>query len=128
MANLKNKPQYVRYAENLLWTALVIGVINTTTQLYSSDIHFYTAIFFLVLGVSFTSFTYLKILAGKNWARSLFLFLSIMSVFNASRLASRAFHHSILNGLIFVILYAMQAIALMFLYTKPANAWFKAQS
>jgi hypothetical protein len=67
-------------------------------------------------------------MAGKNWARSLFLFLSIMSVFNVSRLASRAFHHSIFNGLIFVILYAMQTIALMFLYTKPANAWFKAQS
>jgi hypothetical protein len=34
MANLKSKPQYLRYAENLLWTALVIGIINTTTQLY----------------------------------------------------------------------------------------------
>jgi hypothetical protein len=128
MVNLQNKPQYVRYAENLLWTALVIGVVNSATQLYFVDDHFYIAIFLLVLGVSLTSFVYYKMLAGKNWARSLFLFFCIMSVFNAFGLANRAFHHSIFNGSIFIITYAMQAIALAFLYTRPANAWFKAQS
>lgn len=134
-----SKPKTVVWAIRLLFLSLILGGLNlylnwdqvvSVDRAYHNNAElppFLQGIGFILCIQIFTfailSWLFLKISAGRNWARIFCLIGNILGIpffFSGLRL------YSYFVVFISVLSYLMDITALYFLFTNPASAWFRA--
>lgn len=100
---------------------------NTQTALtVNDDFTFYVQIGKVVITIIFLLWIVLKISAGRNWARILFLIMYIIIGVPLSFLRLKdLFASSLLGGFLVLLNSLLQMISLRYLYSSPSNVWFK---
>ena len=130
MANNMNiqKPKTLTSAINLFIISIVLGFINTiiskmTTEIknYTSGLGLFTTIFTFIL---FVFFVY-QMNAGKKWARTTFLVLSILGALFFPFTIIALFRANPIIGIITIISTIIQIIAFIKIYSNECNEWFK---
>ncbi|MEN6630683.1 MAG: hypothetical protein ABFC42_13685 [Sulfuricella sp.] len=84
----------------------------------------------LVLGFGLISFLIVKLSAGKNWARIVFLLQFLVGVLpvQAAMVKGLPMPPTVeaisLIGVLSLVSFSLQAYALYLIFTKPGNIWF----
>ena len=113
----------------VLLYALVTGVVRValaaaTPPMPSKNI----AYAFGVAGGCINAFFVYKIFKGRNWARIIYLVFYILGIWFAMRGFAGLFGRSPAWAVLGLIAYAAHIIALVLLFTRSSNTWFKSQS
>lgn len=121
------KPKKLTLAINLFIISIVLGFINTiisemTTEMknYTSGLGLSTTILTFAM---FVFFTY-QMNAGKKWARTTFLILSLLGALFFPFTIVPLFQANPIIGVITVISSIIQIFAFVFIYSKECNEWF----
>ncbi len=99
----------------LIDTCIISGQINSFSFL---DIFTFIIQLFIIGSIIY------NLLKGKNWARLIilcpFLIMTIVLPFRISSILKENIH----NGLLLIVFYLVEGIALKLLYSKEGNEWF----
>ncbi len=121
------KPKKLTFAINLFIVSIALGFINSIISERTTEMKNYTS----GLGLSTTIFTFILFVffvyqmnAGKKWARTTFLVLSILGglIFPFTIIA--LFKSNPIIGIITIISTIIQIIAFIQIYGKECNEWF----
>jgi lipid-A-disaccharide synthase-like uncharacterized protein len=122
------KPKKLSLAINLFIVSIVLGIINSiisemTTEIknYTSAIGLTTTIFTLALVVFFVY----QMSAGKKWARTTFLVLSILGALFLPFTIFALLKANPIVGIISIISTILQIIAFIMIYNKECKEWFR---
>ncbi len=123
------RPMTVTRAVTLLYVSVVLGLLTaigtTIWSAYRGALHVGGPLTVEILvWFVFLYFTY-KIGQRANWARIVMLILIIITVIMKLISLGFVFSLSFFIGLLLLAIVVLQVIALCFLFSKPANAWFK---
>ena len=126
-SNTTDIPGTARTALRLLWTSIWIGIANAV--IHWSDLTSQAPAIFaaLILLVTFTVLIWLtrKISLRRNWARITFLALTVLgSLFYVAQPALM-FAGPALEVTLSVATAMLQFAALVFLFLRPSNRWFR---
>jgi FtsH-binding integral membrane protein len=131
-----HKPKNVLLAVRLLWATIALGLMSTAlywndkiSQL-PADFPMNPELFAsIVLFITFSFLVWImwQVSRGRNWARLLYLivFLIGLPLYIPALLVE--FDHSVGKGIFSTIITFMQLAALILLFTKEGNVWFKEQ-
>lgn len=122
------QPSNVTTAIRLLYGSLVVGVARSTIEFSrlaaASSVEL---VLFLVLSsLLFILFCTYMIGKRKNWARITFLVVLVFGTLGSISPMIQSFSHSPIAGVFGILQFAMQTIALVFLFQKDSSAWFTA--
>lgn len=121
------RPRTVKTAIQFLASAVAIGLLNAIFTLVqritgmpmlvalSMVIAFFGLLFFLVM----------KISAGRNWARILWLILVLLNTPFAILAYPQAIRVNVISGTLSIVIVILQVIGTGLLFTKNSNLWFK---
>ena len=129
MENQTFKPLAVRRAIILLWASWAIGIPKTLldwAQLTSRTSGVFNA-FVIISTLAIVAFFIWKIGQGKNWARIVFLVMSLLGVVPFLFVVRSEFARSPASGLLSTVQCGIQAIAFLLLFTSPGKEWFRAR-
>ncbi|CAE6822143.1 hypothetical protein R70006_06252 [Paraburkholderia domus] len=122
----KKKPKSVPMAVNLFWTSLVVGIFKTLLDFP----HFratapatYTTVV-LVGSLALLTVLFLKVSAGRNWARITVLVFFALGALPGLPLLFEEFSRSPVVGVLSMAQCCLQAYGLFLLFTKPGSNWF----
>lgn len=124
------RPNKVSIAIKLLYLALIIGAIRSIFEIFiltqTESINFIIFIILFVLAIlAILAFFIYTIERGRNWARIIFLILSIVSIpFSISPLLQSLITNPIF-GVIEMSQIGLEITALVFLFQKSSNKWFR---
>lgn len=127
------KPNTVVWGVNLLWVSLAIGIIaslfdpakimHAAQQVPTLTVVLLLSMLVIVLGAT-AALNYL-VSVGKNWARIVLLFwIVIAACFSVYGLPD-LFKTSRIAAVTNVLQTVMQLAAIIFVFTKSAEPWFK---
>ena len=126
-----NRPPTVALALKLIWAMLAVIAVNSLLTLWDialgrSDAASLVAMLGAVVVVALGLFAWLqlKIGAGRNWARTVFIVLILLSTLSVVQNVSRQFQESLVHGVLSAVSYVMAYASVALLMTKSANAWF----
>jgi hypothetical protein len=63
---------------------------------------------------------------GRNWARIVHLVLTSLGLLLTLWALPKAFEKSTYDGVMYIVQTAMSVVGLVFLFSPPANAWYRA--
>jgi hypothetical protein len=126
-----HKPKSIIAAKNLLYASLFIGFISVIMRNISlglSNNGRFFALPLTIIGFCLMLFLIKEVGLRKNWARIILLVfvfakLPIISIFFNS-----GYKSTFLEFPLFVFSLVLQLIAILFLFQKESNAWFKKQA
>ena len=124
------KPESVSTAVNLLWAALVVGVVKALMDVsnirnISGMVPAELIIIIVVFSLALFFFLLLKISAGKNWARITFLIMFIGGVLPTVPIVSAEFSRSAVVGALSMVQIGIQIYVALLLFTRPGSNWFR---
>lgn len=121
------RPKKLIYSINLFIFSIVLGFINSIISEMTTEMKNYTS----GLGLSTTIFTFALFVffvyqmnAGKKWARTTFLVLSVLGALIFPFTIVTLFKANPIIGLITIISTIIQIIAFIKIYSKECNEWF----
>lgn len=121
------KPKKLSLAINLFIISIILGFINSIISEFTTEIKNYTS----GLGLSTTIFTFAMFVffiyqmnAGKKWARTTFLILSLLGALFFPFTIVTLFQANPIIGVITLISSIIQIFAFIFIYSKECNEWF----
>lgn len=120
-----SKPPSIGWATTLLWMTVIIGgiaVILDWPELTRANSADYVAFLYLIT-FALWCFLIRKIGQGKNWARIVYLVLLVIAALKFSPAVSEFYEHPLLILIGFGGL-AIQAIAMILIFTGPGKQWF----
>lgn len=128
-----SRPRNVRVAVAILCAALlyalVTGVLRVAlTAAVPPIITKNMAYAFGVAGVCINAFFVYKIFKGRNWARIVYLVFYVLGIWFTVHGFAELFGRSPTWAVLGLIAYAAHIVALVLLFTRSSNAWFKPQS
>jgi len=128
-----SRPRNVKVAVAILCAvllyALVTGVVRVALvaavpPMISKNIVYA----FGLAGVCINAFFVYKIFKGRNWARIIYLVFYVLGIWFAVHGFTELFGRSPAWAVLGLIAYAAHIIALVLLFTRSSNAWFRPQS
>ena len=121
------KPKKLSLAINLFIISIILGFVNSIISEFTTEIKNYTS----GLGLSTTIFTFAMFVffiyqmnAGKKWARTTFLILSLLGALFFPFTIVTLFQANPIIGVITLISSIIQIFAFFFIYSKECNEWF----
>lgn len=132
MEKLGEKPDNVVLAIKFLWGTVALQIAKVVTVgLTQGDKHYDAASLLSVTLLALLStiipiFIIMKITAGKNWARLVFLLIFFLSMSRVSTILKSIDQPDSLYALICLAQYSLEFVAAFLLLSKPANQWFGA--
>jgi len=139
----RSKPRSVVIAVNLLWMYMAISLVRMLTDFSyileetkrASDIHGglppAARLMILIVGLGASAgllvFFIIKISAGRNWARIVFLVTFIIGVPIGISQVSAEFARSPFVGTLSVAQFGLFGYALFLLFTEPGRRWFRGE-
>jgi len=126
--SLAEKPKSVNFALMLLWISLLASTIKLMMDFIFTKGNFLALLaisnVISVLMVVASAYLILQISAGKNWARILFLVISVLGIIpNIPRFTEESLHAFSANILSIGQL-LIRGYGLYLLFTPPASTWF----
>jgi hypothetical protein len=122
------KPAAVVRAVTLLWASIGLGllwlIVDPTSALYDAEAPVGGTVVLLALSIAFLAFLTVKISAGRNWARIVFLVMFVVSMVPTVLLFADGFQQSPGGGVVSLVQMALQIYALLLLFTDPGRRWF----
>jgi hypothetical protein len=124
---IKQKPQPVGTAVNLLWATLAVGLIKSMMEfsLRSAQATTLFTTFVLVITFALIGFLIFKISSGKNWARITLFVLFVIGVLPTLFIISVEFSRSFILGALSVAQIGLQGYAQFLLFTRSGSTWFR---
>jgi hypothetical protein len=123
------RPLVVTRAVQLIALSLLLGmaraIFDVTHQVSGLTLFFALMILLIVMTVFF--FLAFMIGMGRNWARIVLLILIIIGLPVSIPGYLQELRVSLWHGVVSFVVATLQVIAIVLLFTKPANAWFKAR-
>jgi len=119
-------PPNVTRFEQLMYLSLGIGIINAALQYQdlSAQAGFTLFVQAFVLGISIL-FIWLIARRHTNWARWVLLIIFLPGVVAYIPLLSGMLQTNLLSGILSIIQFFFQGIALYLVFTGNSGAWFK---
>jgi signal transduction histidine kinase len=129
------KPQSVTLAVGCLYLNLIISILSGVANIFLNPEHLaksgmsmgsatvFALIVFVIMFVIYFSISH-----GKNWARILFLVMFVLGLLGFVLNYQVVIAQSGLVIAVQVVSYILQLVALILLYQKASNSYFKAQS
>ena len=121
------KPKKLSLAINLFIISIILGFVNSIISEFTTEIKNYTS----GLGLSTTIFTFAMFVffiyqmnAGKKWARTTFLILSLLGALFFPFTIVTLFQANPIIAVITLISSIIQIFAFFFIYSKECNEWF----
>jgi hypothetical protein len=123
------RPIQVTRAVWLLWTVLALGtVVNFIRPQGAVPMGMLMAIVIWLLSTAIYVLFIVKIAAGRNWARIVYLVLTLLGFLFIPvswSVLVEVMKSSVLYTVVYFLNTAISVYALYLLFTKPANAWFR---
>jgi hypothetical protein len=121
------RPRIVAKAIQFLISAVVIGLLNAIYTLVqrTSGIPMLVALIIVIAFFGLLFFLVMKISAGRNWSRILWLILVLLNVPFAILAYPDAVRRNVISGTVSVIIVILQLIGTCLLFTKNSNLWFR---
>jgi hypothetical protein len=125
-ANLE-RPRAVARAVQFLASALAIGLLNSIVTLVqrTSGIPMLIVLIIVIAFFSLLFVLVIKISAGRNWARIIWLVLVLCNSPFAILAYPEAVRKSVVSGTLSIIIVILQLIGTALLFTKSSNPWFR---
>lgn len=124
---LAGKPRQVVYAVFMLWTSLVIGIPLAYFDHQRSTLGEAEFVFLPLTVLVFALAVALNIFIGRghNWARIVYLLLTIVAFFFIASTVEETLTYSTIEIALEVVTLALDVVALYLLFTRPGALWFK---
>lgn len=121
------KPQAVITATYTLWGSVVVAIIKKLADSTSPETHqgVVLTIPLLITICAFIGILIFNISTGKNWARILLVFLTVLSLVPLARIMLDTSIHAPLITTLSSVQIVMQFYASFLLFTEPGSQWFK---
>jgi hypothetical protein len=122
-----NAPAQVRWAVNLLYSTLGIGVVRSVMEVsrLARDASAGFVIFVTIAVFAVTWFFIYMIGRGKNWSRITYLVMFIFGIPLAVQPLMRSLESEVVSGVLGILQTTIQAVALALLFKAPASTWFR---
>jgi hypothetical protein len=121
------RPRTVAKAVQFLTSAVVIGLLNAIYTLVQR-VTGLPMLIALIIVIAFFGLLFLlvmKISAGRNWARMIWLILVICNVPFAVLAYPQAVRANVISGTLSIIIVILQVIGTGLLFTRNASPWFR---
>lgn len=121
------RPPIVKTAIQFLAAAVVIGVLNAIFTLVQriTGAPMLVALIMVIAFFGLLFFLVMKISAGRNWARILWLILVLLNTPFAIWAYPQAVRTNVTSGTLSIIIVILQVIGTGLLFTKNSNLWFR---
>ncbi len=124
---LFHKPKSIVAAKNILYATIFLGIINVVINEMTPGLGNASMIESIVItGITLAVLFVLtrQIGMGRKWARTVLLVLFILGVIIFPFALGAVFNTSLLLGILEVFEAVLQAMALIFLFSKDSTIWF----
>jgi hypothetical protein len=123
------RPPQVKWAVQLLWLTLLLGVASLIANPRKLEgVELIATIAGGAVMVGLEAWLIVKIASGRNWARIVYLILTVLG-FASIGIAWQTYVATFSASALTAVLYALQTVteiaALYLLFTKPGARWFK---
>lgn len=121
------RPREVKKAVQFLASSLVIGLLNAIFTLVQRTTGL-SMLLVLIIVIAFFSLLFvlvMRIAAGRNWARIIWLILVLVNAPFAILSYPEAVRRSVISGSLSIIIVILQLVGTCLLFTKNSNLWFK---
>jgi hypothetical protein len=121
------RPRAVRKAVQFLASAVAIGLLNSILTLVqrTSGVPMLIVLIIVIAFFSLLFVLVMKISAGRNWARIVWLILVICNAPFAILAFPEAVRRSVVSGSLSIIIVMFQLIGTALLFAKSSNLWFR---
>ena len=120
------KPSQVRNAVRLLLASLAVGILRTAIGVPSGAGSIVTFVVLVAtITIAIVGFLVIKISGGRNWARIAYVVLFLLGLPYSIIVLAQEFAANALVGLVSVIQILLQSIAIVLLFRRASNAWFR---
>ena len=122
-----DKPKSVVVAVNLLWGTLLLGLIHVFVTGFPSSQHSLGPAFQIVvfsITAAIMALFYVKISAGRNWARITFAVMFVLGLPVMIFVLPKLLQNPV-RGVFLLLQTGLQMYALFLIFTKPGSEWFK---
>jgi hypothetical protein len=121
------RPRAVTKAVQFLASAVVIGLLNSIFTLVqrTSGIPMLIVLIIVIAFFSLLFVLVMKISAGRNWARIIWLILVLCNAPLAILAYPEAVRRSVIAGTLSIIILILQLIGTALLFTTNSNLWFR---
>ena len=122
-----DRPRSVARAAQFLFSAVVIGLLNAIYTLVQrvAGLPMLIALVIVIAFFGLFFFLVMKISAGRNWARIIWLILVICNVPFAVLAYPQAVRANVISGTLSIIIVLLQVIGTILLFTGNSSAWFR---
>lgn len=121
------KPIEITRAVQLLYLTLGIGIVKAFIDF--SHISFESSVaitlFVMLFTFAFLFFLIIKISGGRNWARIVFLIFFLLGIPLAIPIVLEEVKRNLFLGSLSLIQIVLQVTALVLMFTKNSNLWFR---
>ena len=119
---LAERPRRIVQATALLWISLVLGLASVWFESQTDPLPFPAMLALLALVLTLSVVINVAVWRGRNWARILYAVLTVMAIgLFPFDLATRSSVSIALD----VVAYAIDAVIVFLLFTKPGSLWFR---
>jgi hypothetical protein len=126
------RPRAVAKAVQFLASAVVIGLLNAIVTLVQrssvqkpTGISMLMALIMVIAFFALLFFLVMKVSAGRNWARIVWLIFVLLNAPFAIMAYPDAVRRNAITGTLSIIIVILQLIGTGLLFTKASNLWFK---
>ena len=121
------RPRSVTKAVQFLASALAIGLLNAIFILAqrTTGIPMLVVLIIVIAFFSLLFFLVMKISAGRNWARIIWLILVLVNAPFAILAYPEAVRRNVISGSLSIIIVILHLIGTYLLFTKKSNLWFR---
>jgi hypothetical protein len=119
---LAERPRRIVQATTLLWISLVLGLASVWFESQTDPLPFPAMLALLALVLTLSVVINVSVWRGRNWARILYAVLTVMAIgLFPFDLTTRSSVSIALD----VVAYAIDAVIVFLLFTKPGSLWFR---
>lgn len=121
------RPREVTKAVQFLASSLAIGLLNAIFTLVqrTTGIPMLVVLIIVIAFFSLLFFLVMKISAGRNWARIIWLILVLVNAPFAILAYPEAVRRNVISGSLSIIIVILHLIGTYLLFTKKSNLWFR---
>jgi FtsH-binding integral membrane protein len=121
------RPRVVSKAVQFLTSALAIGLLNAIFTLVqrTSGIPMLVALIIVIAFFALLFFLVMKVSAGRNWARIIWLLWVLLNAPFAILVYPQAVRQNVISGTLSIIVVILELIGTYLLFTKNSNLWFR---
>jgi FtsH-binding integral membrane protein len=124
------RPRVVSKAVQFLASALAIGLLNAILTLVqrTSGIPMLVVLIIVVAFFALLFLLVMKVSAGKNWARIVWLVWVLLNAPFAILAYPQAVRRNVISGTLSIIIVILELIGTYLLFTKNSNQWFRTRT